>query len=103
MDSLATWLLVLLAVLATARLTRLINDDVLLDRPRAAIQRTDRVKLAYFVTCPWCVSMYVGGGVAAAAYWYGDRAFVIVPLVALSASYVTGWLATYLLRAEEAD
>lgn len=88
------WLLLLLAVLATARLTRLVTDDAILDRPRDAIyRRSPDGALAYFVSCPWCVSMWLGAGVAAAVYWRGDEPWVQVPLIALAASHITGLLA----------
>lgn len=95
------WLLVLLAVLAVARLTRLVNEDAILDRPRAAVQRSKtHDSLVYFVTCPWCVSIWVGAGVAAAVWAWPCSWWVQVPLLALAASYVTGYLATILLRIE---
>lgn len=48
---------------------------------------------AYLVTCPWCVSVYVGAAAAPLWYWFGDSPWVIVPAAALAASYVTGFLA----------
>jgi hypothetical protein len=94
-------LLVLLAVLTTARITRLINADAILDRPRAWVQAHAGDTLTYFVQCPWCVSIWVGGGVAAATYaWHGHWA-VQVLLIALTASYVTGLLAMLLAKVED--
>jgi hypothetical protein len=48
-------------VLAVARVTRLINYDAVLDRPRAAVVRFVRGNptVVYFLTCPWCVGMWV--------------------------------------------
>lgn len=96
-----TWLLVLLAVLATARLTRLINDDAILDRPRAWVQRGGESKLAYFVTCPWCVSIWVGACVAVATYDWHAYGVVQVGLLMLAASHVTGMLAVITVRVED--
>lgn len=91
-----SWLLVILVVLAVARITRLVNADAILNGPRSAIQRTRFDHLAYFVTCPWCVSIWVAAGVSTAAwYWRGQPWFQIV-LLALAASYVTGLLASNL-------
>lgn len=87
-----TWLLILLAILATARLTRLVTEDAVLDVPRAWMQRKGGA-LAYFVQCPWCVSIWLGGGVAAATYNWPQYAFVQVGLLGLAASHVTGLLA----------
>ena len=58
----------LLITLAAYRLTRIITVDKVTERPRAWAE--DRAadghpKLAYFVTCPWCVSMYVAAAVVA--------------------------------------
>lgn len=95
---------------ATYRLTRLVSRDALTqglrDRVMAYEHRADRDvvahrhrygaeigdlgPLSYFVGCPWCVSVWVGLGVAVARR--------VVPagwgLVAagLAASAATGWL-----------
>lgn len=53
-------------MLATYRLTRLITEDRILDGPRALIERRGGPRLRYFVSCPWCVSIWVGAGVATA-------------------------------------
>lgn len=52
-----------LIALASYRLTRLVNLDVITTRPRKWAQRQASGKLEYFVTCPWCVSIYVAGAV----------------------------------------
>lgn len=85
-------LLALLAVLATARLTTLLNDDVVAAPVRAwAGRRGDTA--AYFVGCPWCVSIYTGAAVAAATYAWHAYWPVQVGLLLLTASYLTGLLA----------
>lgn len=113
----------LVFALAVARVTRLINEDVLLDGPRDRLvawawarryggQLTEEVnprpfwmlvrsngavepKLAYLVTCPWCASIYVGAVAAPLWYWLGTSPWVLVPAAALAFSYVTGFLAQH--------
>ena len=96
------WLLVVLAVLATARATHFVTEDYLFDGPRAFIQRHSGPKIAYLVQCPWCLSIWLGLGIAATAYWGRSHWWVQVPLLGLAASYVTGMLeqASGLINAE---
>jgi hypothetical protein len=109
--------------LAVARVTRLINEDVLLDGPRERVvswawarrygseptlEASPRPlwslvrlnggvepKLAYLITCPWCASIYVGAVAAPLWYWLGTNPWVLVPAAALAFSYVTGFLAQH--------
>lgn len=102
-----------LILLATARLTRLVTTDVLLDWPRHVVLKAligppnpvgaheqlesasgIRGKLAYLIVCDWCSSMYVGAAVAGAWYVWGDTLWLMMVYAALSASYVTGFLAS---------
>ena len=53
-----------------------------------------RRKAAYLVTCPWCVSIYVGAAGALVWYHLGDNPWALVPAVALAMSQVTGMLAS---------
>lgn len=83
-----------LTVLAVARLTRLVNADVLTERPRVwLLNRLDgHQMLQYLLVCPWCLSMYLGAGGAAAWWvWGSDTRYTAVCLV-FTASYVAGWL-----------
>lgn len=90
----------LLIALATARLTRLVTTDVLLEKPRHwALQRLAdrgpvRDKLAYLIVCDWCASVYVGAAVAGAWWAWGDTLWLTMVYTALSASYATGFLAS---------
>lgn len=56
--------------LACYRVTRLVVEDHLFDRPRdrlvARLQLGDHLKLIELIGCPWCVSVYVGFGIVAA-------------------------------------
>ena len=95
-----------LLLLTTARLTRLVTTDVLLEGTRnrlvAALLEHDqdrpptllRGKLAYLVVCDWCASFYVGAVVAGAWWAWGDTMWLMMLYAALSASYATGFLAT---------
>lgn len=85
----------LVAALATARLTRLITTDRITERPRMwLLMRLDPEGLgAYLVTCSWCVSVYVGAG-AATLVWAGPS-WTVWPLGAFAFSYVAGWLASW--------
>lgn len=84
----------LVAALATARLTRLVTRDRITHAPRRRLlKRLDPDGLmAYLVVCTWCASVYTGLGVAAvgriAGLWGWEW---IVPL-ALAFSMVTGLL-----------
>lgn len=86
----------LLAFLATARITRLITSDRLTQGPRlwAAEKTEERAPmLFYLITCDWCASVYVGAVVAGAWAAWADTLWFQAPALALGASYVTGFLA----------
>lgn len=85
------WLLVLLGFLAVARLTHVVTTDYVFDRPRAWIQAKAPDSVAYLVTCPWCLSIHFGAGVAAAVYAWHGHWWVQIPLIGLGASYFTGY------------
>lgn len=58
------------AALATYRLTKLAIDDEILREPRELIlerlNNSDHPladKAYYFLTCPWCVSIWAAGGI----------------------------------------
>lgn len=99
-------LTLLLAVLAVARLTRLVTEDTVFDTPRSAVLRalTGRwgaeSRLAYMLVCPWCISVYAGAGVAAAWWAWGDARWFTAVCAALAASHVAGFLAGFLAGKE---
>lgn len=92
--------MLVLVLLSVARVTRLVTSDVLFDVPRSwLIQRLAdrgpvRDKLAYLIVCDWCASMYVGAAGAGAWWAWGETMPFMVVCLALSASYVTGFLAS---------
>lgn len=107
--------LIVVYALAVARVTRLLVEDRILDRPRNALllRAWDRATgdrgvsllamhdpdaekplAAYLMTCPWCVSIYVGAVAAPLAYFWGSSPWLLIPALALAFSYTTGWLAS---------
>lgn len=86
----------LLALGAVARLSYLIRKDLITAPLRAAVIRKygpDSMR-AYFITCAWCMSMWIALIlVAPAAYFLGESPFFIIPALGLSLSYVSALLA----------
>lgn len=66
-----TIILFVLALGATARLTRLFNADVLAGPVRAAVMARygDDSGLGILVRCPWCLSPYVAAAVLGSGWW----------------------------------
>lgn len=102
------WMTALLAVGATARITRLIGRDTITfffrdwlaartEDARSAPSRGVQARLYSFVedmvACPWCLSIWVSAPVAVLAWLYGETIWFIVPALALTASHVTGMTA----------
>jgi len=54
-----------------------------------------RAKVAYLVTCPWCVSFYLGQLVLWSGWCFGTRAWWFVPAAGLAASGAVGTWARY--------
>lgn len=105
-------------VLAVARLTRLVNQDVVFDPVRlwvasrvrgagdaaAAAEVLDRVgagkvwrrgerrwlTVEYFLSCPWCVSIWVAATTAWIPLWFADNRVAVYVGVVLAASYAVG-------------
>lgn len=69
------WLLLVLLVLATYSVTRLVTADafppVLVAREWVQDRAGPDSALAYLVTCPWCVGVYVSAGLVGAVLWAG--------------------------------
>lgn len=91
-----TALTLLLAALATARLTRLVTRDRITRAPRNwALRRLpDGHLLAYLLMCDWCVSVYMGAATAGAWWAWGDHRLYVAAVAALAFSHTTGWAAT---------
>lgn len=79
-------------VLAVMRVTRLVNRDTITEPLRIyALKRKPGV--AYFLTCPWCVSVWVA---AALGWWVWDTTrlpWELIVLIGAGASYLTGMVA----------
>lgn len=95
-------MITVLTILAVARVTRLITTDVLFETPRNAVivwlmkdpGRPVRDRVSYLLHCPWCASVYVGAAAAGAWYAWGETICYMAVVLALAASYVTGFLAS---------
>jgi hypothetical protein len=82
----------LIDLLATYRLTTLVKDDKIAENFRRGVFRRfgspdveDSHKISYFVTCPWCMSMYFAA-LAVAARASGRRVWSpVATSLALSA------------------
>lgn len=86
---------ILLNSLATYRLTRLVIEDEVTNELRAmAYEQINKLpdalanKLNYFLTCPWCVSIWVAGGLLLLRKTSPELAEFITGLLAASA--ITG-------------
>lgn len=88
-----TWWLLLLAALATFRLTVLVNQDYLTETPRRWLQARLPEKLAYMIGCPWCASFWLGMPVAVAVVLWPTNRVLIIGLLALALSAAAGLLA----------
>jgi hypothetical protein len=85
-----TALLFIIAGLATYRVTRLITADKITEALR---QRVTSKWLGYLVQCDWCLSIWLAPAPALAVVLWPDNRAVLVVLVALALSAVTGLLA----------
>lgn len=91
-------LTVLLAIALTIRVTRILVADQISYNARAwvVVKLGPDHQLSYFVTCPWCVSVWVGAAVGALAYYYGDTAAFLIAGLAAAGSMLAGYSATHL-------
>lgn len=85
-------LTVVALVLAAYRLTRLVTADVFPFEPLR--DRTVGTKLGYLLTCPFCVSVWVGGFLAAGQGLIGDQWGWQVFIGAMALSGATSLLAS---------
>lgn len=96
-------LLLALYALSVMRLTRLINKDTVLDPIRIHIVRAfgEQSTLVYFLTCPWCVGMWLSIATAWVPILALDWDWWLYPLIALALSQIIGLAAA--LDGEEID
>lgn len=98
------WLWVLLVIGAVVRLTRLVVADGITEGLRARLTLAARRRrfaawLTDLVTCPWCVSVWLGTLAAFVTVWWPDNRVILAGLVALTASLASGLI---IPREEEA-
>lgn len=86
-------LLLILAFLATWRLSRLLTTDYLFEFYRRWMKRWGE-KTEYFAECPWCTSVWLAVPVIWLAVEFPDSKVLLVAYGALAASGVTGMLTT---------
>lgn len=84
-----------LAMLATARLTRLVTTDRITAGPRSWLitRLPEESLISYLVVCDWCVSVYTGALVAGSWWLWGGHTWYTVLMAALALSYAAGFLA----------
>lgn len=77
-------------IAATYRLTRLALDDRITEEAREFVyERTERdSKLAYLISCPWCISIWAGAAVFGLRKLSPELADIVSGTLAASA--VTG-------------
>ena len=82
--------------LAVARLTGLVTEDKITEDLRGwLLDRIDEdSKLAYLITCPWCVSIYLAIPAAALVWWHADNPVAMIPALMLAFSQIAGMLAS---------
>ena len=87
-----TFLLWLVALAATARLTHLAVDDTLTEPLRVWLRRGTGVRRFFgrVTECTWCTSVWAAGIVATTGYFAGHTAAFRVPALVLALS----WLAS---------
>ncbi|MFE1246379.1 hypothetical protein [Streptomyces sp. NPDC058735] len=90
-------LVFLLSLGTVCRVTRFLTKDALAAglRSRIADRFGDDSRLAYLITCGWCVSIWVAGAVTALAYWAGEETWFQAGATLLTLSYLTGLAATW--------
>lgn len=100
-------LLTILTLLAVARAARLVTVDkitepvrnwiagVVLDDDGYYADDPKRPKLLYFLTCPWCTSIWIGAVAAGLVAWQGDERFVFWLMLLGAASEVAGFMAMF--------
>lgn len=88
--------LIILALFATYRLTRMVTSDYVAEPLRTWAEKKwgKQSKRAYLLTCNWCFSMWVCPWPSMVAVWWPTNRVVWWTLIALSASAATGLIAT---------
>lgn len=97
-----TILILILYVLAAARLTRLINHDTITDPIRLAITQKTRdpnttsktrerwAVVLYWTTCPWCAGLWICIFTTWIPLYFPYNPYAQYGLIALAASHLIG-------------
>lgn len=93
MGMISPWLTAI-AVLAAARITRLITQDTITAplRMRAVNRMGIESKGAELIQCQWCTGMWAAAATVGAAWAWHDRWWLQLPLTILAAAYMVGWI-----------
>lgn len=88
--------LLIVAALAAARITRLITRDTLTQpiRLRAINAVGPTSQLAYLITCDWCTGMWVGAAVGVPVWLWPHQPWLICPLIVLALAETIGLIAS---------
>lgn len=89
------WLLTLITIGAIIRVTRLVTADYITApiRERLSARWGQDSQRAYLINCDYCASVYVAAIISTISVYWGDNRIVIIALIALTASYATGFIA----------
>jgi hypothetical protein len=79
-----TWLVALVLVLASFRITRLVTADVLLDSPRTWLAVHLPAYGAKLITCAYCAGFWISAAVVAAWWWGGRWGWVVLVVFAVA-------------------
>lgn len=90
--------LVLLALGAAGRLTRLVTRDVIAAPLRAAVitRFGPRSRWATWIGCAWCIGLWISMAVAGLAWLSNGAAWFVVPAAGLSINLLYAWGASKL-------
>src|SRR5678815_3816982 len=93
MGMISPWLTVI-AVLAAARITRIITTDTITAGIRMRLVNALGIesKAAELLQCNWCAGMWAAAGTVTAAWVWGDHWWAVWPLSVLAAAYMVGWI-----------
>jgi len=98
-------LLVILAAFATYRITRFITADALFEPVRERLETLceDREwhRLTYLLSCDWCLSIWIAPVPASVIMFWPDNRALILGLIILTLSALTGLASTLERSLEE--
>lgn len=85
-------LTMILVALSTYRLTRLVTADRITQKLREAIIARGEM-IGYLTTCDWCLSIWLAPIPTSLVVMFPGNRLILIGLMALSASALTGLLA----------